>query len=232
MSISGAVASVLLVVGVSACATGSDTTSPLATSGTLSIQVVGLDTTAAQAAGTVSVLRTDVAHQTPQAHSIPSNGLLELSVPAGTYSVSYVPPGGYNVAFYLPALPSSVPVTENATTELTFGVKPAKGTLFLLTNFVDASYPAYPGDGGTASVLRTDLADAVAYTTPIPNTVTDGFYVGIDLMPGTYRITYSPPVGYDLSGAPAYVLSGGATTIVIKPNAFESVAFDVAKKAP
>jgi hypothetical protein len=228
MSISGALASILLVVGVTACAGRSDTTSPLIVSGTLSIQVLGLDSTVIQGAGAVSVVRTDAGHQSVQTHSVPANGVVELSVPVGTYSVSYFPVGGYNVVTVLQV---TVAVTNNMTTALTFGLKLSPGTIDVVADIVNAR----PDNGGSYSVLRTDVANGFATAVSIPyDFVGDEYYAGVDVPPGTYRVSYKPPDGFVVATGSGYTVTEGTgiTTLVIRPNVVQVTTFEVAGKSP
>ena len=53
--------------------------------------------------------------------------------------------------------------------------------------------------GGTVSILRTDVANQVARTFTIIFDADVGLIALMDLRPGRYAVTHSPPRGYALS---------------------------------
>jgi hypothetical protein len=110
--------------------------------------------------------------------------------------------------------------------------KLAAGTIFVVADIVDAPFPE---NGGLFSVLRTDVANAAATSVSIPCSVSDGCYGYVDVPPGTYRVSYKPPDGYDvLAGGSDYTLSDGTgiTTMVVRPNVGQWVTFEVSNKSP
>lgn len=216
-----------------ACSNSRDTTSPSspAVFGTLSVQVQGLDSSSAQG-GVVTLMRVDISPATGETHEIPASGSLEISVPVGTYAVSYRPPGAYAVRSVFPVTaPTSIKVTENASTQVTYRVALPNGSILLVA---DITSPPWPADGGSASIKRTDIANGLDTTLVLPNTVTDGYYTGLSLFPGTYTITYRPPGGLDLVPGVGYVVSQGTgtTSITLGPDSNEWITYRLVAKSP
>ncbi len=65
-------------------------------SGTIRVTISGL--VGATLGGNALAARTDVVNQTPQAIVVPASGTIDTSVLPGNYSVSFVPPSGYQLA--------------------------------------------------------------------------------------------------------------------------------------
>jgi hypothetical protein len=226
---------VLLVVSAAAvaCSNSRDTTSPASPSvfGTLSVQVQGLDSSSAKG-GVVTLMTVDVSPATKETHEIPASGALEISVPVGTYAVAYLPPGAYGVESVFPVTaPTAIKVTENASTQVTYRVALPAGSILLIA---DITSPPWPANGGSASIRRTDIANGIDTTLVLPNTVTDGYYTGLSLLPGTYTITYRPPDGLDVVAGVGYTVSQGTgtTSITIRPDTNESITYRLASKSP
>lgn len=190
-----------------------DTTGP---TGTLTIRVAGLLETASSG-GTVWVLRTDIKGQPGMPFDVPPNGSTDLTLTAGTYAVTYVPPRAYNA--YQPNSLSGVVVPASDTAVAAFGVYLAKGTLVIEVNVVAAPYPS---TGGSASILRTDIGGQTPSIVHIPNQVTEGYFAAVDVLPGMYTVTYTPPNGYR-------VMEGSLNplTVVVEAHNTTVVTFDV-----
>jgi len=78
-----------------------------------------------------------------------------------------------------------------------------KSYLVIVANVLSAPYPA---TGGSASILRTDLGGQAPFSVAIPNQQTEGYYVAVNVSPGTYAVTYTPPNGYTTPNPQADVL--------------------------
>jgi len=102
------------------------TVAVITTQGTLRVTVTGLGATATSG-GSASAQRTDIAGQSPITIPIPLNGTVDTVVPAGTYSVTFTPPTGYNLSNGVTNPQTGVVVQNNQTTTVTFGVTAAGG---------------------------------------------------------------------------------------------------------
>jgi hypothetical protein len=110
----------------------------------------------------------------------------EATVAAGTYHVVYAPPTGYAIA---PGTENEldVTVTEGLTSDIEFTVIQASGTLRITASGVSEA-----PDGGSAQVLRTDIAGQTAVTVNVPTSGT----IDSSVLPGQYSVTYTAPAGY------------------------------------
>jgi hypothetical protein len=151
--------------------------------GTLRITVTGLQ--GAATGGSASVVRTDITGQTPVTVNVPASGTVDTAFAAGTYSVTYSPPGGHALA---PGEtnPRSVTVTAGQVVTATYQVQQG-GTVRVTVTGIDAG----AANGGSASVLRTDIGGQTPVTVNVPVTGT----VDTGVAPGTYSVTYTPPGG-------------------------------------
>ncbi len=93
--------------------------------GTARVQVSGL-TSGASSGGSAQLTRTDATGQAPTSLVIPGSGSAQAQVPAGTYSVTYTAPSGYQLASGQ-TNPRSITVTANNTTTTTFQVQTTGG---------------------------------------------------------------------------------------------------------
>lgn len=175
------------IVAVVSGAQASASFAVVAATGTLRMIVEGV-AVGAPDAGSAQVQRTDIAGQTPIAVTVPASGSVDTSLQPGTYSITFSPPSGYQLAAGQ-TNPRSVTVTGTQTVITTFQVAQAlaAGTLRLTITGLD---PA-GANGGSAQVLRTDIAGQSPLTVNVPASGT----VDTPLQPGTYSVTYTPPGG-------------------------------------
>jgi len=220
---------ILLTAVLSGCGGASDI-APAAT-GTLSIQVAGLDTAIAET-GTVTIMSTDAAAVPPVTRGVPPGGVVQVPLPVGTYRVTYHQPAAYNVVSISSFNgTTAVTVTQNATTVLQFGVRLVPGSIGLVADVANAPFPA---DAGTASIVRIGTPNAPEIKVTIPYEATEGYYRVVTLPPGTYRVIYHPPDGYDLTPGFGYEVSDGAATydISVQSNQSQWVCFEIVNKSP
>jgi hypothetical protein len=144
-----------------------------------------------------------------------SSGTVPL--PAGTYSVVYQPPVGYQMA---PGNTNArdVVVIAGETGSVEFAVVVATGTISITVAGLTAGAPS----GGSALCTRTDLAG-----TSFTLVVSSGGSASGSAVPGDYSITYSPPAGYQLA-------SGSAATVsrTVNTGATANAVFTVTASAP
>jgi hypothetical protein len=98
-----------------------------AASGVVRVNVTGL-VSGASSGGSAAVLRTDIGGQTAVNATIPAAGSVDVTVVAGTYSVTYSPPSGYQLA---PGQgnPQTLTVASGQTSTTSFAVsQPPAGT--------------------------------------------------------------------------------------------------------
>ena len=199
-----AATSILVALLVAAGASqGCGATSELASSGMLTVKVMGLGTSPAPSnGGTVSVTTTNVSSNVAFPATLPDSGAASASVPAGDYTITYTPPNGYLLASSQVAT-QTVHVTGAAPTEVDFNVVVAPsptGTLTIqVTGLGDSA-----ASGGSAAVLRTDVTGQTAQTYPVP---TNGS-INLTVVAGTYRVTYTAPNGYKLASGVTNPVSG------------------------
>jgi len=86
----------------------------------LRIEVTGLGANASSG-GTISVLRTDVTNRYPVVRTITANGMTNLGVTVGTYSITLEPPADYLVDSVVPN-PQEVTITDGQDMTATFSV--------------------------------------------------------------------------------------------------------------
>ncbi|HEY0810253.1 MAG TPA: hypothetical protein VGD49_08835 [Longimicrobiales bacterium] len=124
---------------------------------------------------------------------IPVAGMLEASVPVGTYHVTYTPPTGYSLSSGQQAQRDIV-INAGAMTEVAFALvaNPAPtGTVRVtVTGLTGAT------SGGSAAVLRTDITGQNSINVNVPAA---GGNVDTQVATGTYRVTYTPPTGFQLA---------------------------------
>lgn len=163
--------------------------------------------------GRAVITRTDATGFPPIDVTVPTGAIGEASVTTGTYHVDYTPPTGYHV---VGSASFDVVVEVGETTDVTVvcevdGVgPPPDGTLRVTVTGVDAG----AGGGGSASLLRTDIAGQSPLVVNIPVAGT----LNTLLPPGTYQVTYTPPANHTVNGgvtnpATASVTSSTTTTV-------------------
>ena len=155
-----------------------------AATGTLRITVTGIQSGAANG-GSASVLRTDITGQTPATVNVPTVGTVDTPFAPGTYSVTYTPPSGHLLSAGQ-TNPQSVPITGGQTGTATFQVQQT-GTVRVTVTGIDGG----AANGGSASILRTDIGGQTPITANVPLSGT----VDTPRLPGTYSVTYTPPSG-------------------------------------
>lgn len=120
-----------------------------------------------------------------------------IGVPVGTWNATYVPPAGFTMA---PGSDNDVEVTvvDRDTTDVIFAVVEASGVLDVtVTGLADDAT-----DGGTASILRTDVSGQTPAVLPIPATNGSGSAT-ISLLAGSYDVSFSAPPEHDVAPASA-----------------------------
>ena len=154
---------------------------------TLRVVVSGV-APAAPDAGSVQILRTDIAGQTPVSFTIPTAGTLETTLQPGSYSVTFAPVTGYQLTAGQ-TNPRNITLVGGQTTITAFQVAEvaAAGTLRLVVTGIDAG----AASGGSAQVLRTDIAGQSPVSINVPTSGT----VDTPLQAGTYTVTYAAPAG-------------------------------------
>jgi hypothetical protein len=160
----------------------------VAAEGTVRVTVTGLASGAASG-GSASILRTDIAGQSPVVIAIPGTGSADLGVTVGSYAVTYTPPSDHTLN---PGVtnPQNGAVSDGGMFQATFAVSEAvgQGTVRVTVTGLEAGAPS----GGSASVLRTDIGGQSPVNLPIPTTGTADLAVSV----GTYSVTYTPPSEY------------------------------------
>lgn len=202
---------VALVLATAGCATDAPTGPEII--GSLTISVSGLVTPVPNG-GTVRLVRTDVHKDTVWVFQLPDSGSLTVPMPVGTYEVRFEPPAGYTVGYVV----QTVTVTQVEGAEVQFGVTLTTGTLEIVANL---DGPPWPKDGGTISLVRTDIDGQPPQTVTIPFYVTDGYYDAFEVQPGAYLLSYSPPPGFSITaGTPDHASVRVATGVVTVANFF------------
>jgi hypothetical protein len=174
--------------------------------GTLTVRVLGLGSNPAPADGgrlAVTASGTNVSFP----GTLPASGVASGDVPAGSYTVAYMPPSGYVLANGESAS-KTVDVTSGQPIEVSFSVMATQaptGTLRITVTGLSGA-----ADGGSAAVLRTDTAGQSPQTQAIPA----GGTIQLTVVAGTYRVTYTAPSGYSVTGTnpvTGLVVSSGGT---------------------
>lgn len=166
--------------------------------GSLTIGVAGF-ITAVPNGGIVRLVRTDIHRDTMWMFQLPGSGSLTVPMPLGTYWVGFDPPVSYTAS-----LPAQVVTVQQAAeaTDVTFGVTLTTGTL-VINVYVNG--PLWPKDGGTVSLVRTDIDGQSPQNVTILDAV-DDYYGDFTVLPGTYSLSYSPPAGFAVAaGTPDHV---------------------------
>jgi hypothetical protein len=223
-------AALLFLAMVSACGGSTDVTTSAPVVGTLSVQVLGLDSASLDQGGEVVLVKTDVAPQTQIARAVPLGGLVEMSIPVGAYSVSYLPPNNYNTVKPSQNGATLVNVTANARTSLQFEVAGVPGVIGLNFNLVRG---ANPSTGGSASLVRSDGVNGTSISVTLaPRGVYLDEAAAVAVSPGTYLLTYTPPDGYELLPSTSYAMNAnvGTASVVVHPARLVELLFAIAGK--
>ena len=207
-----------LVIAATAGIAGScsdGTVDPDEPSGTIRVSIDGI-VTAVPFSGTALITGTNL--EEPLDVLLPPVVSGTYEVPVGSYHVVYGPPEGYTIQ------PGSVNeidvvVSEDSTTDVSFTVVQASGTLEIEIDGLDGSAVT----GGSAQVLRTDIGGQTPLTVAIPD---DGSAVA-SLVPGSYAVTYSPPANHSL--APGEVAT---KNVPVQAEGVSSVSYEVRFSAP
>lgn len=161
--------------------------------GSIEVIVSGIDSGASDG-GTVKISAVaptqDVQGVTPLTKTLPTSGDSGIipNIPIGTYRATYTPPTNQALA-QDQVNPQSTDVTASTLAKVNWTVVAADGTIRMTVTGLA------PGatDGGSASVLRTDVSGQ----SPVPLAVAgDGTAPDLGVTAGTYSITYMPPSGY------------------------------------
>jgi hypothetical protein len=181
MALSALALAALLGVSCSADADGG------AQRGTLHVVISGL-TPGFVSAGSAVVTGTGLSG--PLVINLPAISEAEADIAVGTYDVVYTPPVGYALA---PGNSSSrnIEILKGETTDVEFTVVAASGTIRIVVTGLGGAV----ANGGTADILRTDLAGQTPFGVIVPIAGT----ADASVVPGDYEITYTPPGGYGLS---------------------------------
>ena len=192
----------LLIVGTGSACDGDD---PIIVgeTGTVRVTIDGFVTTVSNA-GTVLITGTNI----NQIELTLPTASGDTTVPVGTYHVVYTPPAGYAMA---PGQSNELDVTveKDEITDVALTVVQASGVLRLSVTGLGGAAP----NGGSAQVLRTDIAGQAPQAVNVPLAGT----VDVTLVNGQYSVTYSPPSGHELTGAetnPKSVVVGDGITPV------------------
>lgn len=154
--------------------------------GRVRVQITGLGA-GVTSAGSATI--TGSAIDTPIQVLLPPLEEAEIEVPVGAYTVTYAPPAGYAIAqgeFNT----SDVNVVEGELSSVAFAVVAATGVLRIGA----AGLTGGALGGGDVQVLRIDIGgqSPTNVILPVVGTVDTG------LLPGLYRLTYTPPGGHQL----------------------------------
>lgn len=182
-----------------------------AAAGTLTVQVLGLGSSPAPAdGGSVTVTASGASGNVTFPGTLPATGVASGDVPPGSYTVSYIPPGGYLLAGGETAT-KTVDVASGQPITVSFNVVATQAPTGTLRVTVTGLAPG-AASGGSAAVLRTDTAGQSTQTQAVPR----GGSLSLAVVAGTYRVTYTAPSGYTISGASQVsglvVGSGGTAT--------------------
>jgi hypothetical protein len=167
-------------------------------SGTLSITVTGLGGNAGTG-GSVSVLRTDIAGQTAQNVTIPASGSLNLTVTAGTYTVTYTPPGGYTLNAGVTNPQTGLAVPAGGSVTATFSVTTQSGT------GVTGNIYEFGFEDGTVGAFRTGNGQPIGAPWVLDSTLA---YRGTR----SIKQVYAPSGGSNTGEAFYYSLPGSRTS--------------------
>jgi hypothetical protein len=201
-----------VAVGTGATATASFNVAAVEGTGTLSISVTGFGS--GSNLGTAVILRTDIPGQSGTTINI-TDAPENLMVVPGSYRVTYTPPAGYALA---PGQtnPRNVVVTADATTTAAFDVQTLPtGTLQITVS----GFPSGTNGRGSAAILRVDISGQSETNVDLTGATTS-----FALVPGSYRATYYPPSGYDLT-------AGQTNPITVTVSANDTVAATFAVEA-
>ena len=137
---------------------------------------------------------------------IPVAGMLEQLAPVGTYQITYTPPSGYTLASGQQSQ-RNVTITAGASTEVTFAlVAPQAPTGVVRVTVTGLTSPA--SVGGSALIERTDVTGQASASVNVPGSGS----VDQQVLTGTYRVTYTPPAGYQLASGQPNPRTGIAVT--------------------
>ena len=197
--------------------------------GILTISVTGLASTG-PSGGAALLTRNDIKGQATFTVGIPNQGRgrssVAVHVPMGTYTIFYLPPEGYALPAGAGQQKTVVVKSADASASVSFDVAfsgvatPEWGFLGIEANFLGAPYPA---TGGSASILRIDIAGPGPFDLAIPNEASEGYFAVAQVFVGTYAVTYTPPSGYRLPAGDPNV----QTVIVGDAHATAWVKFNV-----
>ena len=157
--------------------------------GQLSLTINGLPSGLPDA-GAATLTRTDVTGKPPIIVNLPASGSVQTQLFTGSFHVVYTPPSGYQV---VGANVFDVVIAANATSSLSVSVivLVAQGTLRIVVTGLTAA----PVDGGTASILRTDVSGQSPIAVPVPKA---SGQVDTAVAAGAYTVTYTPPIGFTI----------------------------------
>jgi hypothetical protein len=119
-----------------------------------------------------------------------SAGVDTVTVVSGRYTVGFIAPSGYQIMGQTAI--AGVAVAARDSVPVVFAVRATWAELFIVA---ELEGPPWPSDGGRVGMLRADTADQVAFTIPVPFS-SEGYFVDVSLMPGTYQANYVPPEGF------------------------------------
>ncbi|HEY2806865.1 MAG TPA: twin-arginine translocation signal domain-containing protein [Gemmatimonadales bacterium] len=178
---------VLVAAGLASCGSPIEPTA----SGTITVTITGLGSGLADG-GSAVVTRTDVP-STPLTIPLPASGSGEATVPVGTYHAVYTPPAGYQVNGSN-VFDVTITAGQNTAVNVDVSLIVTSGTLRITVSGLTGAAT----NGGSASVLRTDISGQAAVVVNVPNS---GASVNVDTVVavGTYQITYTTPTAFNLS---------------------------------
>lgn len=188
------VGGIVLGTSLGGCSTTRDGPTPLPPTdkGFLHGIITGLDASATSG-GSVTGNRTDISGTTPVTiPNLPANGDLTVEVDVGTYTLDYTPPDNHALAPGEINPKTDVVVTKGNTTDVTWTVVVAQATVRVVVTGLEVG----ASGGGSASILRTDIAGQSPVTANVPATG----QVDTGVLAGTYQVTYTAPAGYSIVG--------------------------------
>jgi hypothetical protein len=185
------------------------------TTAVLRIVVNGASAGAANA-GVAQIQRLDVP-SVPTIQGIPSSGSVDVTLPAGSYSIAFTPPANHQLGAGQ-VNPQTAQLTNGQTTTIAFTItaqtQPTTGTIRVQVNGL-GSAPT----GGTATIQRTDAEEG-----PNVLTIAASGSAELTVAPGTYRVTYAPPTGFQLTPGNA-----NPQTFIVTAGQTNNVTFTVAQ---
>lgn len=180
----------ILVAAGTAAACSSDPNNPTVT-GSAHLTITGLDPSTL-VGGQITITALDVPSFQPITVDVPASGDSGIinDIPVGNYRIEYAPPLNHALA---PGQvnPQDIVITEGATTDVTWAVVVAQANIKVVVTGLSGTAP----NGGSAAILRTDLAGQSPVTLNIP--LAGNATLGVTV--GTYSVTYSPPAGHQLN---------------------------------